>query len=99
VELLKTEVSYLKGLIEGVGSSNNEKSAAVWGQLVTVCDRITDELESLAQAQKELADYVKALDEDLDFLEAQLQYKQEADEDDEGSVVVQAGATDSGNTV
>lgn len=90
---IKTEVSYLKGLIEGAGTGNDEKSAAIWTQVVTVCERMTDGLETLAHVQEELSEYVEALDEDLDVLEAQFQHGHSVDDDDDSGLDAQTSVT------
>lgn len=75
---LKADVSYLRGLIEGGGVENEEKRAAIWDQLMNICDGLVDGMESLSE-------YVEALDEDLSVLESQL--SPQSNEDDDGEMV------------
>lgn len=84
---LKSDVSYLRGLIEGGGIENEEKRAAIWAQLMNVFDGLVDGIEALSAYQNELSEYVEALDEDLSALENQVAPSGLDEEEDENQKV------------
>lgn len=78
---LRSEIAYLKGLLEETGEL--EKGNEVWVQTVGVLERMTERIDHIAKNQSEILDYIEALDDDLNALESQFVQKS-PDDDDEG---------------
>ena len=84
--LVKEEISYLRGLIEGGALEQPDKRSEIWNRLLNVFDGLIESMDSVTQYQMELAEYVEALDEDLDVLEAQVMNSQVDDEEEENKL-------------
>lgn len=76
---LKEKVSYLKGLSDGLGLSQDTKEGKVLIAIIDLLDDMAEELATLNEVQEELDEYVDAIDQDLEQLEDEIY---EDDEDD-----------------
>lgn len=69
MENLDARMGYLKGLVEGLGVSDDKKEGKVFHQIIAVLDDIVSSVNTLKDDYEELFSYVEAIDEDLTDLE------------------------------
>ena len=69
MENLDARMGYLKGLVEGLGVSDDKKEGKVFHQIIAVLDDIVSSINTLKDDYEELFSYVEAIDEDLTDLE------------------------------
>jgi DNA-directed RNA polymerase subunit delta len=79
MESIFSRVSYLNGLIEGLGVDSSSKEGRIILEMASILKDMAKEIQLLQDFQDEMEDYVDAIDEDLSNLEDDLYY----DEDDE----------------
>lgn len=80
---VKEQVAYLKGLLDGADFLAKEgKERLVWERMLEVFSSIAEELGELKTGQKEMEEYVEALDDDLTEVEEEL-YGEDEEEGDE----------------
>lgn len=77
------KVAYLKGLAEGMQLDTEKNEGKLLAAIIEVLGEITDEIDSLDDAQIELAEQLDAVDEDLSALE-DIIYEDDECEDCEG---------------
>ncbi|MCM0650380.1 hypothetical protein NBE98_18625 [Clostridium swellfunianum] len=86
-----SRVSYLNGLIEGLGIDNSTKEGKVILEMTSILKEMAQEIQLLKDNQEEMEDYVDAIDEDLSSLEEDLYYDEDedcdCDEDDYGNYI------------
>jgi hypothetical protein len=75
-------VSYLNGLIEGLGIESTSKEGRVILEMASILKEMANEIEYLKDVQDEMEEYVDAIDEDLNNLEEDLYYDEEDEEFD-----------------
>ena len=68
-EDLKAQVSYLKGLAEGLAINEESKEGKLLLRIVDLLDNMAGEIAQLKTDYEELFEYSEALDEDLSDLE------------------------------
>lgn len=78
MESMVSRVSYLNGLIEGLGIDNTSKEGRVLLEIANILKEMANEIEYVKDMQEEMEEYVDAIDEDLSNVEEDLY-----DEDDE----------------
>ncbi|PIU67961.1 MAG: hypothetical protein COS84_02520 [Armatimonadetes bacterium CG07_land_8_20_14_0_80_40_9] len=66
---LKEELSYLKGLKEGTGLSDDSKEGKLFSSLISFLEGMTTTLENLENNYQELQKYIESVDKDLGELE------------------------------
>ena len=66
---LKAQVSYLKGLAEGLKIDQEEKEGKIIIHMIDLLDNLVDELQELQGDHDELCEYTEAIDDDLTELE------------------------------
>lgn len=79
-------VSYLKGLAEGMGiSDQNSNESKLLLKIIEVLEDISDSIDMQDDALEELAEYIDDIDEDLSFVEDYLADEEDLfyDDDDE----------------
>jgi DNA-directed RNA polymerase subunit delta len=81
-EDLKAQVSYLKGLAEGLALDEESKEGKLLLQIVDLLDEMAYEIEDLKTGYEELLEYTEALDEDLGELEDDFYEDHDEDDDD-----------------
>ena len=83
MENISNQLSYLKGLIDGLKVDPESDYGAIFEGIINVLDEINDSVDELAQLQDELADQVDLIDEDLATIEDEFEgdYDDEEDED------------------
>ncbi|GAB7386818.1 hypothetical protein BSNK01_06540 [Bacillaceae bacterium] len=75
------KISYLRGLAKGLDVSQESKEGRIISELIEIIDGLAREVNALKATQAEQEEYLEAIDEDLDDLEA-LVYDDEEWEDD-----------------
>ncbi|HOA35298.1 MAG TPA: AraC family transcriptional regulator [Bacillota bacterium] len=88
-EDLKAQVSYLKGLAEGLALDEESKEGKLLLQIVDLLDEMAYEIEDLKTGYEELLEYTEALDEDLGELEDDFYEDHDEDDDDYESFTVE----------
>ena len=81
-EDLKAQVSYLKGLAEGLALDEESKEGKLLLRIVDLLDEMAHEIEQLKPSE-ELFEYTEALDEDLAELEDDFYEDYDDHEDDD----------------
>lgn len=76
------KVSYLKGLVEGLGVDETTKEGRIVKAVVDVLDALAAEVTDLGDSVSDVSEQVDAIDEDLEDLEKDF-YGDEDEEDDE----------------
>lgn len=66
---LKAQVSYLKGLAEGLKIDEQQKEGKIIIKIIDLLDNLVDELKELQDDHDELCEYTEAIDDDLTELE------------------------------
>ncbi|WP_125152250.1 CD1247 N-terminal domain-containing protein [Clostridium rectalis] len=80
MDTIKSRVSYLNGLIDGLEIKKESKEGKVLYEVVEVLKDIADELEELNDRQNDIEEYMDAVNENISFIEDDLY-----DEDDDFS--------------
>lgn len=78
-ENLKTRVSFLRGLAEGLQLEDDTRAGRVLASVIDVLGDVAAQIEGLKASQAELETYVESLDEDLSCVEEDVYF---GDEDD-----------------
>lgn len=81
MENISNQLSYLKGLIDGLKVDPESDYGAIFEGIINVLDEINDSVDELAQLQDELADQVDLIDEDLAAIEDEFEEEYDEDED------------------
>lgn len=69
MKTISEKVSYIDGLMEGLGFKNDSKEEKVLSKIVSVLKDISEEIENLRVAQEENDEYLDVVDSDLNDLE------------------------------
>lgn len=72
MENISNQISYLKGLMEGLEIDNNTKEGKVFAAILNVLEEIDYTMDDLYDYQDELAEQVDSIDEDLAAVEEEL---------------------------
>lgn len=83
MEYLNERVSYIRGLVDGLGLDGTTKEGKVILAMLDTLEDFADAINELEASQSELDDYVGAIDEDLSDIEDEIYDDDEYDEDDE----------------
>ncbi len=81
MENISNQLSYLKGLIDGLKVDPESDYGAIFEGIINVLDEINDSVDELAQLQDEIADQVDLIDEDLAAIEDEFEEEYDEDED------------------
>lgn len=98
MENIREKVSYVKGLIDGLGIGEDTKEDKAIKAIVDVLEDIGDAVDDLDQAEAELDEYVNAIDEDLADVEGEV-YGDEDDNGDEDNGFVEVVCPNCGEKV
>lgn len=78
-----SRVSYLNGLIEGLGITSQTKEGKAITELASILRDMAIEIEDLQRAQEEIEDFIDDMDDDLADVEDEIfETSDESDEDD-----------------
>ena len=72
MENISNQLSYLKGLIDGLNVDPDSDYGRIFEGIVNVLDEINDSVDDIMEYQDELADQVDMIDEDLASVEEEL---------------------------
>lgn len=64
-----SKVSYLSGLVDGLGIDQNTKEGKVLIEIVNVLKDMAQEISEISDSQKDMEEYIDAIDEDLSELQ------------------------------
>ena len=81
MENISNQISYLKGLIDGLKIDPESDYGKVFEGILNVLDEINDSIDEIAQYQDDIADQVDLIDEDLALIEEE--FSDEDDDDDD----------------
>lgn len=97
---IKSRVSYLRGLMDGLKIDTEDKEGKVIKEIVEVLDEIADEIDELKDSQRDMEEYVDNLDENLAYIEEELFDDDDDDyNDDEIDGFVEVACPDCGETL
>lgn len=89
MENVSKRISYLKGLMDGLGVEADTKESRIFNAILEVLDEINDTIDDLYDYQDELAQQVDLIDDDLAEVEEELigcyEDDDDFDDDDEDS--------------
>lgn len=80
MENISNQLSYLKGLIDGLNVDPDSDYGRIFEGILNVLDEINDSVDDIMEYQDEVADQVDMIDEDLAAVEEELMG---SDEDDD----------------
>lgn len=83
MENISNQLSYLKGLIDGLKIDPESDYGTIFEGIINVLEEINDSVDELAQLQDELSDQVDLIDEDLAVIEDELDDEYYDDDEDE----------------
>jgi hypothetical protein len=89
METIREKVSYVRGLIDGLGINEETKEDKAIKAIVGVLEDLADAVDELDEAEAELDEYVEAIDEDLADVEKDVYEEEEEEEDGDGFVEVE----------
>lgn len=85
---ITSKVSYLSGLAEGLDIDKNTKEGKVLIEIINVLKDMANEVSKISETQKDMHDYIDAMDEDLASLQDDVYDNEfEAFEDEEDNFV------------
>ncbi len=69
---LYEQISYLRGLTDGLEINESTKEGKVLTHIVDVLEELTDAVAEVKADHEELSEYVEAIDEDLSAMEDEM---------------------------
>jgi hypothetical protein len=101
MDYLNERVAYLRGLVEGLGISENTNEGKILINIVDILSDIVEAISELEASQAELDEYVETLDEDLTDVEDQVygDIEDEEDEEDEEPLYIEVECPNCHETV
>lgn len=83
MENISNQLSYLKGLIDGIKVDPESDYGRIFEGIINVLDEINDSVDDIMEYQDELADQIDLIDEDLAVIEEELSDEDDFDDDDD----------------
>ena len=83
MENISNQLSYLKGLIDGIKVDPESDYGRIFEGILNVLDEINDSIDDFMEYHDELADQVDLIDEDLSVIEEELSDEDDFDDDDD----------------
>lgn len=81
MENISNQLSYLKGLIDGIKVDPESDYGRIFEGIINVLDEINDSVDDILSYQDELAEQVDLIDDDLAVLEEELSDDEDDDDD------------------
>lgn len=78
---ISSKVSYLNGLVDGLGLEAGSKEGRIIKEIVVILQSISEEIEEIKDAQRDMQEYIDVLDEDLTNIEDELYDEDDSYED------------------
>ncbi|MBQ4630992.1 MAG: hypothetical protein IJB70_08430 [Clostridia bacterium] len=83
MENISNQLSYLKGLIDGMNIDPESEYGRVFEGIINVLDEINVSIDDMADYQEELAQQVDLIDDDLAVIEEELSDEEDYEDDDD----------------
>ena len=83
MENISNQLSYLKGLIDGIKVDPESDYGRIFEGILNVLDEINDSIDDIMEYHDELADQVDLIDEDLAVIEEELSDEDDFDDDED----------------
>lgn len=83
MENISNQLSYLKGLIDGIKVDPESDYGRIFEGILNVLDEINDSIDDIMEYHDELADQVDLIDEDLAVIEEELSDEDDFDDDND----------------
>ncbi|MBR2404247.1 MAG: hypothetical protein IKA95_01155 [Clostridia bacterium] len=83
MENISNQLSYLKGLIDGIKVDPESDYGRIFEGILNVLDEINDSIDDIMEYHDELADQVDLIDEDLSVIEEELSDEDDFDDDED----------------
>ena len=81
MENVSNQLSYLKGLIDGIKVDPESDYGRIFEGIINVLDEISDSIDDILEYQDELSEQVDLIDEDLAVIEEELSDEDDLDDD------------------
>ncbi len=81
MENVSNQLSYLKGLVDGIKVDPESDYGRIFEGIINVLDEISDSIDDILEYQDELAEKVDLIDEDLAVIEEELSDEDDFDDD------------------
>ena len=83
MENVSNQLSYLKGLIDGMKIDPESDYGRIFEGIINVLDEINDSIDDITDYQDELAEHVDLIDDDLAVIEEELSDEDDYDDDED----------------
>lgn len=94
-----SKVAYLNGLVDGLEIDTTTKEGKVLTEIINVLKVIAEEVDEISESQKDMEDYINAIDEDLSSLQDDIYDDDYELCEDEGDNFIQLKCSDCGDDV
>jgi formylmethanofuran dehydrogenase subunit E len=94
-----SKVSYLSGLVDGLEINTTTKEGKVLTEIVNVLKVMAEEVDEISGSQKDMEDYIDAMDEDLSSLQDEIYDNDYELFEDEGDNFIQLKCSNCGDDV
>ncbi len=94
-----SKVSYLSGLVDGLEINTTTKEGKVLTEIVNVLKAMAEEVDEISGSQKDMEDYIDAMDEDLSSLQDDVYDNDYELFEDEGNNFIQLKCSNCGDDV
>lgn len=72
MENISNQLSYLKGLVDGIKVDPESDYGRIFEGIINVLDEINNSVDDILESQEELAEHIDLIDEDLSVIEEEL---------------------------
>lgn len=79
LKTVKEKIAYLRGLLDGDSSLQEGRNGFMFGKILQVLEELAQDVDTLAQGQEELDEYLEEVDFDLAYLEDEF-FSEDADD-------------------
>ncbi len=94
-----SKVAYLNGLVDGLEIDTTTKEGKVLTEIINVLKVIAEEVDEISESQKDMEDYINAIDEDLSSLQDDIYDNDYELFEDEGDNFIQLKCSNCGDDV
>ncbi len=94
-----SKVAYLNGLVDGLEIDTTTKEGKVLTEIINVLKVIAEEVDEISESQKDMEDYINAIDEDLSSLQDDIYDDDYELCEDEGDNFIQLKCSNCGDDV
>src|SRR3712207_6864674 len=72
MDSIKSKVSYINGLVDGLDIDLQSKEGRIIKELINVLADVAEEIEEIKDAQNDIQDYMDNIDENINLLEDEI---------------------------